>query len=67
MLMKFTSGVNFINVTQAKIPKAQNDTDDLTIFYALLGSAHVKAPHKMLMQLTSGRGRSSPSTPSTTS
>jgi len=29
-----------------QIPKAQEDTDDLTLFFALLGSAHVKAAHK---------------------
>jgi len=38
---------------RAKIPKAQKDTDDLTVFFALLESAHSKVAHKMLMKLTS--------------
>jgi len=29
-----------------QIPKAQKDTDDLTVFFALLGSGHVKAAGK---------------------
>jgi len=30
----------------AQIPKAQKDTDDLTVFFALLGSAGVKTSCK---------------------
>jgi hypothetical protein len=29
-----------------KIPKVQKDTDNLTVFFALLGSVRVKAAHK---------------------
>ncbi len=34
-----------------QIPHAQKDTDDLTVFYVLSGSARVKAAHKMLVKL----------------
>jgi len=37
---------------RTQISKAQKDTDDLAVFFALLGSARVKALHKMLMKLT---------------
>jgi len=29
-----------------QIPKAQKETDDLTVFFALLESARIKAAHK---------------------
>ncbi len=29
-----------------KIPKVQKRPDDLTVFFVLLGSAHIKAAHK---------------------
>jgi hypothetical protein len=29
-------------------------TDDLTVIFALSGSSHLKAEHKMLMKLTTG-------------
>ena len=32
--------------------KYKKDTDDLTVFFTLLGSAHAKAAQKMLMKLT---------------
>jgi hypothetical protein len=35
-----------------QIPKAQKDTDDLIVFFALLGSVRVKAAHKLLVKLT---------------
>jgi len=35
-----------------QIPKAQKDTDDLTVFLALLESSRVKATRKMLVKLT---------------
>jgi hypothetical protein len=38
----------------AQIPKAQKDPDDVNVFFVLLGSACVKAAHKMLMKLTPG-------------
>ncbi len=48
--------VDFTNILHAHIPKAQKDTDDLTVFFlALLGSARVKASHKMLAKMTLNR------------
>jgi len=38
----------------AQIPEAQKKTDDMIVFFALLGSAYVKAASKMLMKLTFG-------------
>jgi hypothetical protein len=35
-----------------KIPKAQENTDDLTVFFVLLRSARVKAAHKMFVKST---------------
>jgi len=37
-----------------QIPKAEKDTNDLTVFFALLGSGGVKAARKTLMKLTPG-------------
>jgi hypothetical protein len=37
------------------IPKAQKDTDDLTVFFTLMGSTSVKAVRKMLVKLTPER------------
>jgi len=49
-------GVNFINVLQAAFertdPKSAKNTDNLIVFFALLGSASSKASHEMLMKLT---------------
>jgi hypothetical protein len=39
----------------SQIPKAQKNTDDLDVFFALSGSACVKAARKMLVKLTPGR------------
>jgi len=39
---------------QAKILKVQKNTGKLSVFFALLGSAGVKAALKMLMKLTPG-------------
>jgi len=36
---------------RVKIPKAPKDTDAETIFFACLGSGHVKAAHRTLMKL----------------
>jgi hypothetical protein len=54
----FTPGLIFINVlltafTRAD-PKRYKDTDDLTVFFMLLGSMSVKAANKMLVKLTLG-------------
>ncbi len=51
------SWVNFINNLQAaftKVPQAQKDTTDLTVFFAHLGSECKKALRKKLMKLTPG-------------
>jgi len=37
---------------RAQIPEAQKETDGLTVFFALLGSARKKAFRKMLVKLT---------------
>ncbi len=55
--MKNASGVNFTNIIWAAfftraIPKSAKKTDGSTVFFALLGSALVKAAHKTLMKLT---------------
>jgi len=51
-------GVNFINVLRAAFtrtdPKSVKKTDDLTVFFALLGTAHMKAALKTLVKLTPG-------------
>jgi len=51
--------VNFINILRAAFtradPKSTKKTDDLTVFFALSGSAHVKAGRWTLMKLTPGR------------
>ncbi len=56
MLVKLTPGVNFINVLQTAFMsadlKSAKKTDNLTVFFALSGSAHKEAAHKMLMKLT---------------
>ncbi len=45
-LMKLTPVVNFINILWAA------STDGLTVFFAILGSACLKALHKMLVKST---------------
>jgi len=48
--------INFINVLQAAFmranPKSAEKTDNLTVFFALSGSAQVKAARKMSTKLT---------------
>jgi len=51
------SGVNFTNILHAAFahadPKsAKKKIDDLTVFFVLLGSAPVKALHKILVKST---------------
>ncbi len=52
-------GVNFINVLLAafapQIPKVQKKTDNLTVFFTLLGSTCIKAVCRTLMKLTPNR------------
>ena len=54
--MKSTPHVNFINVFQAAFvsadPKSTKKTDNLSVFFALLGSARVKAARGTLMKST---------------
>jgi hypothetical protein len=38
----------------AQIPKEQKKIDSLTLFFALLGSGHIKAERKMLVNATPG-------------
>ncbi len=56
MLVKLTTGVNFINVLQAAFahadPKVQKRQSIQQFLFAHLGSAQVKAAHKMLVKLT---------------
>jgi hypothetical protein len=40
---------------QGKDPKVQNDTDDLAVFFALLGSACVKAARKHVGEINTWR------------
>jgi len=48
-------GVDFTNVLWPDFlledPKSANKTDNLTVFFTLLGSAHAKASRKMLVKL----------------
>ena len=52
----YSSGVNFTNILQAAFthadPKSAKKTVKLSSFFALLGSACVKAAHRMLVKLT---------------
>jgi len=41
-----------MQLLHAQIPKVQQKTDSLTVFFALLESAHIKASCKTLMKLT---------------
>ena len=47
----------YVKLFQAKIPKAQKDTVDVTVFFVLMESTSVKAECKILMKLTTGRDR----------
>jgi len=55
-LKSTTPGINFTNILfkafTLKDPKSAKKTDYLTVFFALLGSASVKASRKMLVKLT---------------
>jgi len=55
MLMKLTPRVvDFTNILQTD-PKSTKNTVELSVFFALLGSAHAKASLRMLMKLTLDR------------
>jgi len=54
-----TSGVNFTNILRSTFtladPKSAKKTNDLTIFFALFESGHVKNARKMLVKSTPGK------------
>jgi len=54
--MKLSPSVNLINVRQAATVRSdpESATDNLTVFFSLLGSGRVKAAHKMLVKSRSG-------------
>jgi hypothetical protein len=45
-MIRSISPIFYKQLLGAKISKAQNNTDDVTVFFALLGSAHIKAEFK---------------------
>jgi len=51
-------GVNFINILQAAFMRADHKSAikllNLTVFFALLGYARIKAAQRMLVKLTPG-------------
>jgi len=44
----------YVQLLRTQIPKALKDTNDITVFFTLLGSTSVKAAQKMLVKLTPG-------------
>jgi len=62
--MRSRSGINFINILRAAFtnpdPKSAKKSDDMTLFFVLLGSAHVIAVGKNLVKLTPGWQRCPP-------
>ena len=58
LLIRLTPMVNFTNILRAAFrradPKSAIKLHELTVFFALLGSACVKAAYRMLMKLTPG-------------
>ncbi len=59
ILLGSISSTFFEQLLNLQIPKAEK-TVKLSVFFALSGSAHVKAAHRMLVKLTpdhSGNGR----------
>jgi len=58
MLMKSTPDFNVNNILRAAFtradPKSAKKTDDLTVFFALLGSVRSKAAGNTVMKLTPG-------------
>jgi len=42
----------YAQLSGAKIPKVAKDSVDLSVFFALLGSARIKAAHEMLVKST---------------
>ena len=58
-LLSLLPGVNFTNVLQASFmradPKSATKLINLTVFFALLGSARLKATRRLLVKLTPGQ------------
>ena len=56
--LSFLTGFNFNNILQAAFtlanPKSGKKLLNLTVFFMLLGTARVKAAHRMLVKLTPG-------------
>jgi len=53
MSMKLSHGVNILCAAfMLPVPKSTKETDNLTVFFALLGSVCVKASWKMLVKST---------------
>ncbi len=53
MLMKLSiSPMFYVQLLRSKVPKAPNDTADLTVFFAHSGSKNIKAASKTLMKLS---------------
>jgi len=46
-----TSQTIYKQLLLVQIPKAQKDTDELTVFFALLGSVHLKALSKHVVEI----------------
>jgi len=49
------SSTFYVQLLRTQIPKVQKDTDDLTVFFTLLGFMSKKAARKTLVKLTPGR------------
>jgi len=58
MISLMTSSVDFTNVLRKAFMRADPKSPKNTVFFALLGSAPVKAACKMLMKLTSDQRKS---------
>ncbi len=54
MFLNMTTGVDFANILCEQIPQTQNGNQDISVFFALLGSARAKVAPKLLMKLTTG-------------
>jgi hypothetical protein len=55
ILMKLTPDVNFINVLKKSAdPKREKKTDNLIVFFVLLGSVRIKAALKTFLKSTPG-------------
>jgi len=54
--MKLTPGVLHAAFTLLD-PESVKKIDNLTVFFTLLGSGHIKAVHRTLIKMTSGRDK----------